>query len=93
MNQGNFNEQTIATDVGYYLKTSDIHLIGGLIYRNDDAFVITIGAKKNSFTGRIGYDINTSSLNSSTSGRGAVEISLTYIKKKKNKKTKICPRL
>ena len=93
MKQGNFNEQTIAADVGYYLKNAEIHLVGGLIYRNDDAIVITIGAKKNSISGKIGYDINTSSLNSSTSGRGAVEISLTYIHKKKKKNAKICPRL
>ncbi len=94
MNQGNFNEQTYAADVGYYLKGSDVHLLGGLVYRNADAFIVSLGAKKNSITGKISYDINSSSLNSASTGRGAFEISITYIKNnKKNKGARICPRL
>ncbi len=94
MNQGNFNEQTYAADVGYYLKGADLHLLGGLVYRNADAFIVSLGAKKNNITGKVAYDINSSSLNSASTGRGAFEISITYIKKdKKNKDARICPRL
>jgi len=94
MNQGNFNEQTYAVDIGYYLKGSDLHLLGGFVYRNEDAFIISVGAKKNSITAKIAYDINSSSLNSASTGRGAFEIAITYIKNnKKNKNAKICPRL
>ncbi len=94
MNQGNFNEQTFASDIGYYFKGSDFHLLGGLVYRNKDAFVISLGAKKNNITGKVAYDINSSSLNSASTGRGALEISITYIKKnRKNKNARICPRL
>ncbi|NQX97135.1 MAG: PorP/SprF family type IX secretion system membrane protein [Flavobacteriales bacterium] len=94
MNQGNFNEQTYAIDIGYYLKGADLHLLGGFVYRNEDAFIVSIGAKKNSITGKVAYDINSSSLNSASTGRGAFEISITYIKNnKKNKNAKICPRL
>ncbi len=94
MNQGNFNEQTFAADAGYYLKSADVYFLGGLVYRNDDAFIVSIGARKNNITGRIAYDINSSSLNSASTGRGAFEIAITYIKKdNKNKNAKICPRL
>ena len=94
MNQGNFNEQTYALDIGYYFKSADFYLLGGFVYRNADAFIISLGAKKNNITGKIAYDINSSSLNSASTGRGAFEISITYIKNnKKNKNAKICPRL
>ncbi len=94
MNQGNFNEQTYAADIGYYLKSSDLYLLGGLVYRNADAFIVSLGAKKNNITGKVAYDINSSSLNSASTGRGAFEISITYIKNnKKNKNARICPRL
>ena len=33
MVQENFMEQTYAVDAGYYLKGSDIYLLGGLVYR------------------------------------------------------------
>ena len=94
MQQGNFNEQTYAVDLGYYLKGADLHLLGGFVYRNEDAFVVSVGAKKNNITGKVSYDINSSSLNSASTGRGAFEISITYVKKnKKNKDARICPRL
>ncbi len=94
MNQGNFNEQTFALDLGYYMKTSDLHLLAGAVYRNKDAVVFSVGAKKDNITGKVAYDINSSSLNSASTGRGAWEISITYIKKnKKSKNAKICPRL
>lgn len=94
MSQGNFSEQTFAMDFGYYLKTSDMYLLAGAVYRNKDAFVASVGIKKSSVIGKVSYDINSSSLYSASTGRGAFEISLTYTKQaKKNKNAKICPRL
>ncbi|MEO9257481.1 MAG: PorP/SprF family type IX secretion system membrane protein [Crocinitomicaceae bacterium] len=94
MNQKNFNEQTFAVDVGYYLKSPELYLLGGLIYRTKDAFVISLGIKKSNITAKIAYDINASSLTKTSSGRGAFEISLTYVhQNKKPREEKICPRL
>jgi type IX secretion system PorP/SprF family membrane protein len=94
MNQAPFNEQTYALDAGYYLKSSELHVLGGLIYRNADAFILTLGLRRDNYIARIGYDINTSSLAPSTTGRGGFEISFTYMKQKpKPVGEKICPRI
>lgn len=94
MQQGKFNEQTFAAEVGYFLKGSETYLLGGVIYRNKDALVATLGFKKSAFVFKVGYDFNLSSLTSASTGRGGLELSLTYTHKKKNSITdKICPRL
>ncbi|PHR33625.1 MAG: hypothetical protein COA38_04985 [Fluviicola sp.] len=94
MQQRKFQEQTYALDMGFYLKGSDMYLIGGLIYRNADAGIITIGAKMDNFVAKIGYDVNISTLSTVSSGRGGFEISFTYIHQKNKPQTaKICPRL
>lgn len=94
MRQKKFSELTFASDIGYYLQTSDIYLLGGLVYRNKDAFSISLGARLSNITAKIAYDINSSSLYSASSGRGGFELSITYVFKKSEKKqVKICPRL
>ena len=94
MQQREFNEQTYALEAGYFLKGSETYLLGGLIYRNKDAMIATIGAKKENITLRIGYDINVSSLSTVSTGRGGFELALTYVhNKNKPKVEKICPRL
>ena len=105
MKQKEFEEVTLALDAGYYLKGSDLYLLGGIVYRNSgllssfsfqnsDAMIVTIGAKMDAFIAKIGYDINISSLSSASGGRGGFELSFTYMKQKKKPKTeKICPRL
>lgn len=102
MRQLEFEEITIALDAGYYLKGSDLYLLGGVVYRNSggfslidaDAAVISIGAKMDSFIAKIGYDVNISTLSTVSNGRGGFELSFTYMKQKKKPKTdKICPRL
>jgi type IX secretion system PorP/SprF family membrane protein len=94
MHQKNFNEQTFALDAGYFIKSAELYLLGGLIYRTKDAFVVSAGFKKSNLTVRMSYDVNTSSLTNTSSGRGAFEISVTYIyQKKKPNGDKICPRL
>jgi type IX secretion system PorP/SprF family membrane protein len=94
MQQRNFMEQTYAVEAGYFLKGSETFLLGGLIYRNKDAAILTLGAKKENFTLRFGYDINVSSLTTASSGRGGFEMGLTYVHgKNKTSTEKICPRL
>ena len=94
MHQLKFQEQTYAVDVGYFLKGAELYLVGGLIYRNADAGIITLGAKMDHFVAKIGYDFNVSSLSTVSSGRGGFELSFTYIHLKNKPKTaKICPRL
>jgi len=77
--QDKASELTYAASGQFYLETYDIFLLATLIYRNRDAAVLEFGAKYGNFIGRLSYDINTSSLNSASNGRGASEFSLTYI--------------
>ncbi len=92
--QKQFMEQTVALDLGYYLKGSDIYLLGGVVHRIKDAMVVNAGIKLQNFILKAGYDINVSRLSTASTGRGGFEIALTYMPKKKDKvNDKICPRL
>jgi type IX secretion system PorP/SprF family membrane protein len=94
MRQREFMEQTYALEAGFYLKSSDLYLVGGVIYRNKDAGIITFGAKLDQIVAKVGYDINLSTLSTVSSGRGGFELSFTYIHQKIKPQTeKICPRL
>jgi type IX secretion system PorP/SprF family membrane protein len=95
MQQESFTEITFALDAGFFLKQSEVYILGGLTFRNKDAFVVTIGAKKANYIAKISYDTNVASkLTPASNGRGAFEISFTYMHQKKDKKTvKICPQL
>jgi len=77
--QDKASELTYALSSQFYLETYDIFLLGTVIFRNDDAAIFEFGAKYGNFIGRLSYDINTSSLNNVSSGRGGTEFSLTYI--------------
>jgi hypothetical protein len=73
---------------------SDIFLLGSVIFRDEDAAIFEFGARYGNFIGRLSYDINTSSLNSVSSGRGDTEFSLTYIFSRPNPNpVPTCPRL
>lgn len=94
MNQTTLREQTFALDAGFFLKSSELYLLGGITYRNADAMILSLGARRDNYIAKIGYDINTSSLAPSTTGRGGFEISFTYMKQKpKPLAEKICPRI
>ena len=94
MQQGSFNEITMAADAGFFLKNSEVWLLGGLVFRNRDAFIISIGAKKSNYIAKFSYDTNLSKLAPASNGRGGIELSFTYMHQKKDKKTvKICPQL
>lgn len=94
MMQKNASEQLYSVDMGYYLKESEFYLLAGINYRYQDATVLYVGARKSSFTAKIAYDANVSSLKDVSKYRGAFEISLTYVSKKsKSKEVRHCPRL
>lgn len=87
-------ELTYAAQGQFYLSNYDLFLLGGVTYRNMDAAIIELGAKYGSFIGRMSYDINTSSLNDVSRGRGGSEFSLTYIFSTPNPNpVPTCPRL
>lgn len=94
MNQRKFNEQTAAVEVGYFMKSSETYLLAGAIYRNRDAAILHVGARKDAYILKVGYDINLSTLSLASSGKGGFEIAFTYLYKKAKPSTyKICPRL
>lgn len=94
MLQTNDLEQTYAVDMGYFMKESQVYLLAGMVYRNQDAGVVWVGARMNNYIGKIGYDVNTSSLKDASHSRGAFEVSFTYMgKKKKADVIRNCPRL
>lgn len=88
------NEFTYALSSQFYLETYDIFLLATFIYRNEDAAILEFGAKYGNFIGRLSYDINTSSLNNASSGRGGTEFSLTYIFSRPNPNpVPTCPKI
>ena len=92
--QAEFAEQTFSADAGFYLKTAELYLLAGATYRNQDAMVFSLGARRANYIAKIAYDFNTSTLTPYSTGRGGFEISFTYMKQKnKPRETKICPRL
>jgi type IX secretion system PorP/SprF family membrane protein len=94
MKQTNNYEQTYAVDAGYFVKGEKFYLLAGYVYRAADANIAYVGLKKDNYIIKLGYDINTSSLRSTSKARGAFEISLTYLgKKSKVQEIKNCPRL
>lgn len=94
MGEKNARELTYAADIHYYLSDQDAYLLFGPTFRNKDAAVIMAGLKLGKFTYRLSYDINTSSLQPATNGRGGLEFSITYINNKIDPNPiKTCPRL
>jgi len=94
MHQQTFNEQTFALDAGYFMKGPELYLLAGVVYRNADAAVISLGARKDNFIFKLAYDVNVSSLSTASTGRGGFEISFTYMpQNKQTPNSKICPRL
>jgi type IX secretion system PorP/SprF family membrane protein len=78
----------------FYLESYDIFILGGGTYRNKDAAILEVGLKYGPWIGRFSYDINTSSLNNATNGRGGTELSVTYIFNKPNPNpVPSCPKL
>ena len=95
MNQLNVSEQTFAVDAGYYFSAQNMYLLGGVVYRNNDALVFSLGARFDNIITKVSYDVNTSSLARASNGRGAFEVSFTYMPRSKSssKIIKACPRI
>lgn len=94
MTQKNAQSFTASLLLNYYMKASDTYLIFGPTYRSNDAAIIEAGIRKSNYIARVSYDINTSSLKTATASRGAFEISLTYIARRKQPNPLAnCPRL
>ncbi len=88
------NELQFSALAQFYLESYDIFLLGGGTYRSKDAAILEFGAKYGPWTGRISYDINTSSLTNATNGRGGTELSVTYIFNRPNPNpVPTCPKL
>lgn len=76
MNQAKAYEANIGCLVFYKINNSSLEALGGVDYRYKDAIVAHIGFRQDQHYFRFSYDINCSSLNNYTSGRGAWEFSL-----------------
>lgn len=87
-------EITVSAMAHYYLKGPDVFLLAGFTYRDVDAAIADVGAKWGSWQFRMSYDFNVSTLNVASKGRGATELSLTYIFfKNVSNPIPTCPRL
>jgi type IX secretion system PorP/SprF family membrane protein len=92
--QDKASEFTYAVSSQFYLDQYDVFLLGSIIFRDEDAAIFEFGARYGNFIGRLSYDINTSSLNNVSSGRGGTEFSLTYIFSRPNPNPiPTCPKL
>ena len=94
MRQENAQELNYSLMLHYHLKSSGAIILFSPTYRSSDAFIVEAGVKYGSYTVRMGYDFNTSTLNNFSDGKGGFEISLTYIPKVfKPNPVKNCPRI
>jgi type IX secretion system PorP/SprF family membrane protein len=94
MGEKNARELTYGIDIHYFLRDSDSYIIFSPVMRDKDAAIATLGLKSGKFIYRVSYDINTSTLQPTTSGKGGFELSVTFINKKVNPNPiKTCPRL
>jgi len=83
--------------VGAYTEfklQSDRGLIVGAMYRFGDATIANVGYHVNSLIIGASYDFNTSYLNHATGGQGGMELSMSYVFRKRIQEPEpICPRL
>jgi type IX secretion system PorP/SprF family membrane protein len=72
----------------------DKGLILGALFRINDAAVADVGYHVSNMIIGASYDFNTSSLNRATNGQGGIELSISYVfKKRMSQPEPICPRL
>ena len=101
MNQGNVSEIDLSFVGNYFLVNNDAWVFFEPIYRlfkikdfnSNDALVFLGGLKYGNFTYQVSYDINISTLNSISSGRGGFELSVTYQINDMKFPPPACPRL
>jgi type IX secretion system PorP/SprF family membrane protein len=66
--------------VHYTLESSDLHLMGGLFYRVNDAVITQVGLFYKNFIYRISYDFNVSKLKTYSQYKGGIEFSITFFR-------------
>ena len=78
--QSGAKEVVVGADLGYFLNNANFpatFFLGGH-YRLDDAMIATVGMDYKNFRFGASYDINTSTLQEASSGKGGFELSLVY---------------
>ncbi len=93
MQQGKYTELIIGSNAKYRLNGAQ-SVIGGVWYRNIDAFYLMAGFQQDNIIGAISYDINISRLVPASNMRGALEIGIIYILKRykpKFQRYRTCP--
>lgn len=93
MFQGTYKEIIIGTNAKYNMFGKKA-VIGGIWYRNSDAFYLLAGYQQDNIIGAISYDVNVSGLKPASNMRGALEIGIIYVFKKYKptfKRYRTCP--
>ena len=85
MKQRTATEINVGAQAMYKIQSSFYHVIGGLYYRYQDAVIVHAGLKHNRNMYRISYDITTSPLKEFNNNRGAIEFSVIYYGRKKER--------
>lgn len=64
----------------YILEANDLHVMGGVFYRINDAVITQVGLYYKNFIYRISYDFNISKLKTYSLYKGGVEFSIVFYK-------------
>ncbi len=85
--QRKFSEYTFGTNIEYFQRKNSYTTVfsvgGGLFYRWNDAIVMNVFFNLQNVRLGVGYDINVSKFVAATHARGGMELTLSYIFKKK----------
>ena len=82
--QGPFHETLLAARLAFVVNKEDnISLNAGISTRWNDAAIFVLGMDYKNYRVGLAYDVNTSAFNVATNKRGAIEVSLLCIFKKK----------
>jgi type IX secretion system PorP/SprF family membrane protein len=78
--QSGATEIIVGSDFGYFLNNANFPatFFLGAAYRLDDAVIASVGMDYKNFRFGASYDINTSTLQDASGGKGGLEISLVY---------------
>lgn len=93
MRQQKAEEKAVGAYTEFKLPDEKGLIIGGM-YRFQDAAIANVGYHMNSLIIGASYDFNTSSLNRATFGQGGLELSISYVFRKRIQEPEpVCPRL
>ncbi|RYU91398.1 type IX secretion system membrane protein PorP/SprF [Mucilaginibacter terrigena] len=93
MRQQKAEEKAVGAYSEFKINSEKGLILGGM-YRFNDAAVANVGYHVNSLIIGASYDFNTSSLNRATFGQGGLELSISYVFRRRIQEPEpICPRL